>query len=89
MSASFLLSVGVAAAIVATLSFIAKNEGIRGAGRIVGGISSIFIGWAIALDAAPNLVAGLTGFEGYALVACGVATSLFGLRKFLRRNNTQ
>ncbi len=89
MSASFLLSLGVAAAIVATLSFLAKNECIRGAGRIVGGVSSILLGWAIALDAVPNAVASLAVYEGYALLSCGVSTSLFGLRKFLRRNNTQ
>jgi hypothetical protein len=78
--------VGIICAVVSTVSLFFANEGIRGGGRIVGGLAWIFIGLNFELlgdlESLPrNCVVG-----GFVLVICGVVTALFGVRKLRRRN---
>ncbi len=72
------------AILLSTASFAWKNEGIRGAGRIVGGAGLAVLGLALTLILPAALF-----YNAVTIAVCGVATSLFGLRKFLRRNNSQ
>ena len=83
-----LFALGVAAALVSTLSFFAKSEAIRGGGRIVGGAAWVLVAlsiWSVGADA---ISSPLLHYGAGTLAICGAATSLFGLRKFLRRNQT-
>ncbi len=82
-----LFALGVATALISTMSFFAKSEAIRGGGRIVGGAAWILV--ALSLWNVDNTISSTLLHCGVGTLAlCGAATSLFGLRKFLRRNQT-
>ena len=83
-----LFALGVVAALISTLSFLAKSEAIRGGGRIVGGAAWILVAlslWSVGNNAISST---LLHCGVGTLALCGAATGLFGLRKFLRRNQT-
>lgn len=78
-------ALGAALAVLSTLSLFAKNEGIRGGGRVIGGGAWLAIGVAAWLGQQSDL----TVIAGVALVICGLVTLGSGARKFLRRNQAQ
>lgn len=67
-------------ALICGASYLFAAEGIRGAGRVVGGVSFIVLAVYFGFVATPALyvVAGMFGAAGVITVVCGV-------RKFMRR----
>lgn len=84
MSQALLLTALVILAGLGSISLFFKTEGIRGLGRVVGGLSIVLTAVFINADGDYASVRFLLG----ALAVCGVVTMLSGLRKFSRRNLT-
>ena len=78
-------ALGAVLAVLSTLSLFAKNEGIRGGGRVIGGGAWLAIGAAAWLGQQNEF----TIIAGIALVICGLVTLGSGARKFARRNQGQ
>ena len=77
---SSILPIATVLAVVASASLVFAAEGIRGAGRVVYGLSFLALAYYFGFveTPAPYLVAG--GF-----VLSGVVTVGFGVRKYMRR----
>jgi len=87
MIAYSLFLIALLLALVSTLALLAKNEGIRGIGRVAGGFSWTLFG-AFLLDlccSTGQLPASYT-LPSAALVLMGVVTIASGARKFARRH---
>jgi hypothetical protein len=78
-------ALGAVLAVLSTLSLLAKNEGVRGGGRVIGGGAWLAIGVAAWLGHQDPLAV----IGGIALVICGLVTLASGARKFMRRNTPQ
>ena len=77
----------MALAIVSTLSLLAKNEGLRGLGRVAGGFSWTLFGcFLLVLTYSSHQLEALYGIPSAILVLMGVVTVPSGARKFARRN---
>jgi len=74
-------------AIVSTLCLLAKNEGLRGMGRVAGGFSWILFGLFITVltNQTHQLPSEYT-VPGIVLSVLGLVTVVSGARKFFRRN---
>lgn len=86
-SSLFVLSVLLAFGCALTL--FAKNEGIRGAGRVLGGFAWLFFGVYLLVVPAGAAIVPLYTPLSWLVVASGVITLGSGVRKFLRRNAVQ
>lgn len=84
LSQTLLLTALVILAGLGSISLFFKTEGIRGLGRVAGGLSIVLTAVFIYADGAYASAQLLLG----ALAVCGVVTMLSGLRKFSRRNLT-
>ncbi|MGH9548702.1 MAG: hypothetical protein ACRD3W_04970, partial [Terriglobales bacterium] len=74
-------------ALISAGSLLAKNEGIRGAGRVCGGVSTICLGVFLLLlsRGAHSMPEGSTLFSAIVLLT-GIVTFASGVRKYFRRN---
>lgn len=73
--------------VLSTLTLLVKSEGVRGIGRVVGGIA-----WAFAGTGVIALTPGTIAFSlvlGWCFIGCGAITSALGIRKFNRRKLAQ
>lgn len=89
MFAGFLLIVAVLLAVTNAATLFAKNEGIRGAGRVIGGLAWLLFG--SFLLASPGGNESLPAYTplSWLVVVTGVITLGSGVRKFLRRHAVQ
>lgn len=85
-TASSLFVLAVALAFASALTLLAKNEGIRGAGRVLGGLSWLFLGAFLLLSQVGSQSIPLYTPLSWVVVATGIITLASGARKFLRRN---
>lgn len=91
---NFVFVAAMVAMLLSTASFAVKNEGIRGAGRMIGGVGIALFGVVfISLWFADPTLMVYFAWNGAALAWGGLALILFGgftvyvgLRKFKRRN---
>jgi hypothetical protein len=67
-------------ALVSGASYLFAAEGIRGAGRVVGGFVFIVLGFYFGLIVTPALYV-----VAFMFAAAGVVTVVCGVRKFMRR----
>jgi hypothetical protein len=67
-------------AVVSGASYLFAAEGVRGAGRVVGGFVFIVLAFYFGLVAAPALYVVALMFA-----AAGIVTVVCGVRKFMRR----
>lgn len=89
MLASSLFLVAVLLAFANALTLFAKNEGIRGAGRIIGGLAWLAFGAFLLASPGGNESLPLYTPLSWLVVASGVITLGSGVRKFARRNVAQ
>ena len=89
MTVSLLFAISALLALASALTLFAKNEGIRGSGRVIGGFAWICFG--IFLLNAPINTESLPGYLAFSslVVLTGVITLGSGVRKYLRRNVPQ
>lgn len=89
MITSILFAFAAILAFASALTLFAKNEGIRGSGRVLGGFAWIFFG-AFLLNA-PIATESLPAYTPFSVlvVFTGVITLGSGVRKYLRRNVPQ
>ena len=86
--ALLLFVVGTGFAVLAAASLLAKNEGLRGAGRIGGGVSTLLLGLSLLmLTYGSNTLPSEYGWLSAVLTFTGLVTVGSGVRKFARRNN--
>lgn len=75
------LPLGAVLLFLSSLSLLFKNEGVRGAGRVVSGFGLVLVGLGLTVATA--------GLAPWAVLAAGVITLGSGARKYLRRNQPQ
>lgn len=86
MSPSVLFFFASILAAVSALSLFCKTEGLRGSGRVAGGVSTLLIG--ISLLVMINGTGELSGsysLPAWVIFICGLVTIGSGARKFARR----
>ncbi len=89
MLASSLFVLSAVLAFANALTLFAKNEAIRGAGRIIGGLAWLSFGaFLLVAPVAAGSIALYTPLS-WLIVLVGVITLGSGLRKFARRNAVQ
>ncbi len=89
MLASSLFVISVILAVANALTLFAKNEGIRGAGRIIGGLAWLSFGaFLLTAPVAAGSIALYTPLS-WLIVLVGVITIGSGVRKYARRNAVQ
>lgn len=76
-----LFNIGALLALLAALSLLFKSEAVRGAGRVVLGVSSLLVGFHFVFTS-------LT-FGGWLFVLSGLVTVGSGVRKYLRRSTAE
>ncbi|MBS1999112.1 MAG: hypothetical protein JSS86_22455, partial [Cyanobacteria bacterium SZAS LIN-2] len=87
MNAFALFLLALALAFVSTLSLLAKNEGIRGMGRVAGGLSwTLFAAFLLVLTCGTHQLPGEYAVPSGFLLLMGLVTIASGARKFARRN---
>lgn len=86
-SPSWLFVVAVVLSLASTLSLLFKNEGVRGMGRVVGGIAWALVG--VTVVAAPPSEVPFALALGSSLIVSGLTTAALGYRKFKRRHLAQ
>ncbi len=89
MLATSLFVIAVLLAFANALTLFAKNEGIRGAGRIIGGLAWLFFGAFLIASPAGNESLPLYTPLSWLVVLTGVITLGSGVRKYARRNAVQ
>lgn len=89
MLATSLLVLAVLAAVLNAATLFAKNEGIRGAGRVILGVAWILFGSFLLVSPGGNESLPLYTPLSYLVVLSGVVTLGSGVRKFARRNAAQ
>jgi hypothetical protein len=86
MQAFTILVIVFAFTALATLSLLAKNEGIRGMGRVFDGLARIaFAAFVFDFASATHPVSPWLIALASGLLVCGIVTILAGARKFARR----
>lgn len=73
--------------LASAVSLLFKNEGIRGAGRVLGGVGWLLVGFFLLTNTATD--GGAYTLLSWGVVASGAVTVGSGLRKYLRRNSPQ
>jgi hypothetical protein len=87
MNSLILYASGVMLLLISAASLLFKNEGIRGAGRVLGGVGWLAVGVFLLEDSATRESA--YAWLSWGVILSGLATVCSGLRKFIRRNSTQ
>lgn len=77
---------GVLLLLASAVSLLFKNEGVRGAGRILGGIGTLLVGIFLLRDSTHG---GIYTVLNWGVVLAAVVTIGSGTRKYLRRNAPQ
>lgn len=73
-------------AVISSLSLLSANEGIRGMGRVSGGLSTVFLGGVLLANTVlTGLLPAQYVFPESILILTGLITVGSGLRKFIRR----
>jgi len=88
-TASSLFALAAVLAIASALTLLAKNEGIRGAGRIIGGFAWLFFGAFLLITQAGADVVSFHTPLSWLVVSTGVITLGSGVRKYARRDTVQ
>lgn len=89
MLASGLFTVAVVLAVANAATLFAKNEGIRGAGRVLLGFSWLLFGSFLIVSPGGNESLPFYTPLSYLVVLSGIVTLGSGIRKFARRNIAQ
>ncbi len=89
MLASSLFIAAVLLAVVNAATLFAKNEAIRGAGRVVLGLAWLAFGAFLLVSPGGNESIPLYTPLSYLVVLAGVVTLGSGVRKYARRNTAQ
>ncbi|MBX9941740.1 MAG: hypothetical protein K2Y32_20915 [Candidatus Obscuribacterales bacterium] len=89
MLASSLFIGAVLLAVANAATLFAKNEGIRGAGRVLLGFSWLLFGAFLLVSPGGNESLPLYTPLSYLVVLSGIVTLGSGVRKFARRNTVQ
>jgi hypothetical protein len=89
MLASSLFIAAVLLSVVNAATLFAKNEAIRGAGRVVLGLAWLAFGAFLLVSAGGNESIPLYTPLSYLVVLSGVVTLGSGIRKYARRNTAQ
>ncbi len=89
MLASSLFVLAVLLAVANALTLFAKNEGIRGAGRVLLGLAWLFFGAFLIVSPGGNESLPLYSPLSWLVVISGVVTLGSGVRKFARRKVAQ
>jgi hypothetical protein len=71
-------------AFISGASYLFPQEGIRGAGRVIGGIAFVFLGFYFGFVLQPAIDRVLDAAAAMFVVS-GVVTVVCGARKFMRR----
>lgn len=88
-TASSLFALAAVLAIASALTLLAQNEGIRGAGRVIGGFAWLFLGAFLLINPVGGDAIALYTPLSWLVVLTGVITLGSGVRKYLRRNAVQ
>jgi hypothetical protein len=89
MLASSLFIAAVLLSVVNAATLFAKNEAIRGAGRVVLGLAWLAFGAFLLASPGGNETIPLYTPLSYLVVLSGVVTLGSGIRKYARRNTAQ
>ncbi|HNB16915.1 MAG TPA: hypothetical protein PLC15_16130 [Candidatus Obscuribacter sp.] len=76
---SICMAAGAILALAATVTLLFKNEGVRGAGRIVSGLAWLAMGAGVLSTNSNEVTA-------WGLLLAGLVTTLSGVRKYRRRH---
>jgi hypothetical protein len=85
-----LLGLAAGLALISSGSLLAKDEGIRGLGRVMGGVSTVSQGLfllSLSLSRRKRKMPGSATLFSTVIVLTGVVTLGSGVRKYLRRNS--